>query len=211
MAIRYRRYDPKTKESCRLESGDISRFQECGIPVSTLKQWIKDGPKDFFTLPELELSATSLAQENLLLNSRINALQAEQELVSRTIKIFGFQIQYKRLPSSEAKSDILAAIKSAAQTISLQTCLAAIGLSSARYSHWIKRQVTCELKDQSSCPRVSPTKLTTFEIAKIKNLYLCKEFAHYSVLSLSWLGKKTGDIVASASTWSRVIRELGLN
>jgi hypothetical protein len=88
----------------------------------------------------------------------------------------------------------------------LEDCLEAIGLSSARYFHWIKRQVRCELMDQPSCPRVSPTKLTPGEITKIKDLYTSKDFLHYSVLSLSWLCKKTGQIIASASTWSRVIR-----
>lgn len=156
------------------------------------------------------MDISSSVQEILTLKSQINALQAKHELVSRTIKIFGFQIQYKRLPSPESKSDILTAIKTAVQTVSLETCLEVIGVSSDRYFHWIKKQVTCELNDQSSCPRVSPTKLTAGEITKIKDVYTTKDFAHYSVLSLSWLGKKTGEIIASASTWSRVIRELGL-
>jgi hypothetical protein len=83
----------------------------------------------------------------------------------------------------------LAAIESAAQAISLETCLETNSLSSARYFHWNKRQVSCELKDQPRCPRVSQTKLTTGEITKIKDLYTSKDFAHCSVLSLSWIGK----------------------
>ena len=209
MNVNYRRYDPRLKNLVA-ESGDIERFRKYGIPDSSLRQWLKDGPREFFTLPELEMDTAALVQENMSLKSQLDATHAKHDLVSRTIKIFGFQIQYKRLPSPESKSDILAAIKSAAQAMSLETCLEAIGLSSARYFHWIKRQVSCELKDQPSCPRVSPTKLTTGEITKIKDLYTSKDFAHYSVLSLSWLGKKTGQIIASASTWSRVIRELGL-
>ena len=209
MTVNYRRYDPRLKNLVA-ESKDIGRFRKDGIPDSSLRQGVKDGPREFFTLPELEMDTCALVQENMLLKSQVNALQAKHELVSRSIKIFGFQIQYKRLPSPESKSDILVAIKSAVQAMSLETCLEVIGLSSARYFHWIKRQVSCELKDQPSCPRVSPTKLTTGEITQIKDLYTSKDFAHYSVLSLSWLGKKSGQIIASASTWSRVIRELGL-
>ena len=209
MTTKYRRYDPRLKNLVA-RSGDIDRFKKYGIPASSLRQWVKDGPKDFFTLPEFEMDTSSLVQETLALKLQIQALQAKHELLSKTVKIFGFQIQYKRLPKPESKSDILAEIKSAMQTISLQVCLDLIGLSSARYFHWIKRQVTCELNDKSTCPRVSPTKLTAGEINKIKDLYTSKDFSHYSALSLSWLGKKTGDIVASASTWSRVIRELGL-
>ena len=151
-----------------------------------------------------------LVQENISLKSELDATHAKHDLVPRTIKIFGFQIKYKRLPSPESKSDILAAIKSAAQAMSLECCLEALGLNSARFFHRIKRQVSCELKDQPSCPRVSSTKFTSGEITKIKDIYTSKDFAHYSILWLSWLGKKTGDIIASASTWCRVIRELGL-
>ena len=205
MTVNYRRYDPRLKNLVA-ESGDIERFRKFGIPDSSLRQWVKDGSREFFTLPKLEMDTSALVQENMLLKSQVNALQAKHDLVSRTIKIFGFQIQYKRLPSPESKSDILAAIKSAVQAISLEHCLEAIGLSSARYFHWIKRQVSCELKDQPSCPRISPTKLTTSELNKIKDIYTSKDFAHDSVLSLSWPGKKTGQVIASASTWSRVIR-----
>ncbi len=66
------------------------------------------------------------------------------------------------------------------------------------------------LDDQSSCPRVSPSKLIATEVTKIKELYTAKEFAHYSTTALSWLARKTGEVVASPSTWSRVIRQLGL-
>jgi hypothetical protein len=156
------------------------------------------------------MDTPALVQENMSLKSQIDALEAKYDLVSRKIKIFWFQIQYKLLPSPESKTDILTAIKTAAKAISLEDCLESIGLSNARYFHWINRYVSCELKDQPSCPRVSPTELTTRELSKIKDLYTRKDLAHYRVLSLSWPGKKTGQIIAPASTWSRVIRELGL-
>jgi hypothetical protein len=48
------------------------------------------------------------------------------------------------------------------------------------------------------------------EIRKIQELYTSKDFSHYSIQALSWLAKKTGEVMASSSTWSRVIREHGL-
>ena len=205
----YRRYDPRLKNLVA-ESDDISRFFQLGIPKSTLRQWILNGRQDFFTIPELDLSATDLIQENLFLKSKLAAITAEQNLVLKTIKIFGFQIQYKRLPSSRAKGEIIAAIKNATEVLSLSSCLSAIGLTAARYHQWIKREVTCLLDEQSSCPRVSPTQLLRTEINKIRELFTAKDFSHYSATALSWLGKKTGDVIASPSTWSRVIRQLGL-
>jgi putative transposase len=48
------------------------------------------------------------------------------------------------------------------------------------------------------------------EIRKIQDLSISKDFSHYSIQALSWLGKKTGEVMASPSTWSRVIREFCL-
>ena len=52
--------------------------------------------------------------------------------------------------------------------------------------------------------------LVKSEMEKIREYFTSKDFSHYSVGSPSWLGKKTGDVIASPSTWSRVIRQLGL-
>ncbi len=206
----YRRYDPRLKNLVA-KSNDLSQFLALGIPVSTLRQWQKNGVLEFLTLPQFEINDVQLIQENLKLAARVDAITAEKTLIAKTITIFGFQIQYQRLPSAESKSEILAAIKGAASIIPLATCLELIGLSTARYHAWIKRQIKCLLLDQVSCPRISPTKLTTAEVAKIKSLYTSSEFAHYSMIALSWLAKKTGEVLASPSTWSRVVRHYGLS
>ena len=205
----YRCYDPRLRNLVA-ESRDIDRFRIYGIPRSTLREWIKNGPHNFFTLPELGMNSSELLEEVVNLKSRLAAVQAEQELLSKTIKIFGFQIQNKRLPSAHLKSEILITIKNAMTVISLQCCLEVIGLSVQRYFYWLKRQVACHLDDQPICPRISPTQSTIHEKRKMVDLYTSKDFAHYSVMALSWFGKRTGEVVASASTWSRVIRELGL-
>ncbi|MEI8027691.1 MAG: DDE-type integrase/transposase/recombinase, partial [Pseudomonadota bacterium] len=147
----------------------------------------------------------------MALKAKFAVVTAEHGLVLTTIKIFGFQIQYKRPPSSGAKEKILTAIKAASDSIPLSECLSAIGLTSARYHNWLKREVKCLLEDRPNCPRVSPTQLIRSEIRKIQDLYTSKDFSHYSIQSLAWLGKKSGEVMASPSTWSRVIRELGLN
>jgi hypothetical protein len=63
----------------------------------------------------------------------LDAACTEKELVGKTIKIFGFQIQYKRLPHASAKKELMGAITKASQMIGLQRGLEAIGLSAARY------------------------------------------------------------------------------
>ena len=105
----YTRYDPRLKNLVAT-SKDISKFYKYGIPTSTLRQWHLCGPVDFFTIPELNYSSAELLQENFLLKSQLEAVEAEYHLVKTTINIFGFQIQYRRLPSSTSKTDILAAL-----------------------------------------------------------------------------------------------------
>ena len=209
MAKTYRRYDPRLKNLVANAQG-IARFEHLGIPKSTLKEWVKAGAKDYFTLPELDVSQEDLLQENMELKSKLQTLTAQETLLMKTIRIFGFQIQYKRLPSAAAKTEILDALAEAVRVIPMLSCLKVIGLSLQRYRHWLKRQVRCHLEDQPSCPRITPTRLSVLEVLSIKRLYESRELAHLSTLSLSWLAKKTGEVFASPSTWSRVIRDLGL-
>ncbi len=147
----YRRYDPRLKNLVAT-SDDIRKFLKFGILLSTLREWKKNGVREFFTIPELELSTSELVSENMALKAKLAAVTAEHRLVLTTVRIFGFQIQYKRLPTSGAKEKILAAIKTASDSIPLSECLLAIGLTAARYHNWIKREVKCLLEDRPSCP-----------------------------------------------------------
>ena len=52
MTKTYRRYDPRLKNLV-IESGDVERFSRLGIPKSTLREWIRNGRQEFFSLPEL--------------------------------------------------------------------------------------------------------------------------------------------------------------
>ena len=63
-AMAYRRYDPRLKNLVA-KSNDLSQFLALGIPVSTLRQWQKNGVLDFFTLPQFELSDAQLRQKLL--------------------------------------------------------------------------------------------------------------------------------------------------
>jgi transposase InsO family protein len=192
------------------KSNDLQKFIDLGIPRSTLRQWQHAGPVEYFTIPELDYSSEQILQENISLKSTLDAACAEKELVGKTIKFFGFQIQYKRIPHASAKDELMGAITKAAQIIGLQRGLKAIGLSTARYHQWLKRQVSCLLDDQDSCPKISPSKLLPMETRKICELFCDPNFYHFSITALSWFAKRTSEVVASASTWSRVIKQFGL-
>jgi len=95
----YSRYDPCLKNLVA-ESGDISQFLRYGIPKSTLRERQGNGYQEFFTIPDLCQSSSELIKENRSLKSQFSAVKAEHDLFTTTIKIFGYQIQSKRRPSS---------------------------------------------------------------------------------------------------------------
>jgi hypothetical protein len=97
-----------------------------------------------------------------------------------------------------------------AKLIPLKETLNLIDMSSARYFSWIKRKVLCQLPDQSSCPKLNPTKITSSEKSVIRELVTSKEYIHFSICLLALYAKRTGAVVASISAWHRIIREQGL-
>jgi putative transposase len=205
----YRAYDHHVKEMIS-ESGDPSLFPTLNIPRSTAMSWIKKGLTPVLTLPSLMQPIQDLVKENEALRKEVEKSTAIQKLTRFTFWVFGFQIQYQRLPGEDSKEMILSAIDGATRFLSLKACLEVIGLSSARFHSWKKRQISCSLKDMGSCPRLIPTRLTMDEIGKIRDYATLDTFSHYSVMGLSWAAKKAGDVFASATTWSKVIKRLKL-
>ncbi len=191
----YRRYDWRLRNIIA-EAKDVSMFPELDIPTSTKRDRIRKGPIEVVSLPEFQTIHRELIEEVSRLKRTIMELEAKSNLVTRTIKIFGFQTQYMRLPSGFSKQDVLDAITAAAKLVPLQTCLEAIGMSLTRFRHWTRRQIQCRLKDEPSCPRSVPGRLTAVEIQAIKTLVKNPDYAHYSILSLSLLAKRIGKVFA---------------
>lgn len=82
--------------------------------------------------------------------------------------------------------------------------------STARYHSWVKRQLKCLLPDQSSCPKLSPIKITRNETNTIKELVTAKEYAHFSINSLAMLAKRQQLVFASVAAWYRIVRKFNL-
>jgi hypothetical protein len=119
-------------------------------------------------------------------------------------------MQYVRVAAGELKEKLLQTITNATLYVPLKECLETIGLTAARYHSWIRRQVKCLLPDQSTCPKLSPTKLTSKETLAIKELVTAKEYAHFSIYSLSMFAKRNQMVFASVSAWYRIARAFNL-
>jgi hypothetical protein len=77
------------------------------------------------------------------------------------LRVSKVQLDYERLPDGDAKRILLRAIERAGTVLPLNVALRIARLSSSRYHSWCRAEDGCELDDQSSCPRVVPTRLNS--------------------------------------------------
>jgi transposase InsO family protein len=204
-----RTYDIRLRNAIA-RTGDPDLFPDLNIPRSTALQWIREGVKEVVTHPSLGKSCDALTEENAALQKKCSAEKAKNELVNISLSVTGFQMQYMRVAAGELKAKLLDAIDTAKAHLSLKDCLESIGLTAARYHSWVKRQIKCLLPDQSTCPKLSPTKITSKETLAIKELVTAKEYTHFSINSLAMFAKRQELVFASVSAWYRIVREFNL-
>ena len=111
----------------------------------------------------------------------------------------------QRVPDAAAKRSILDAVAHATKAIPLAVALRVLRLSAARYHEWNKRPQDCSLDDRTSCPRTSPTQLTTKEISDIKDMVVSQKYRHMGIRSLALRAQRIGRVFVSPSTWRRLI------
>jgi hypothetical protein len=167
------------------EAQNQNLFPELKILRSTALSWVRNDAVDVVSLPQLRSSDEKLIIENQSLRQKVEQLSAEKELAVTTFRLFGLQIQYKRLPKGDAKSLLLEAITKAQKTLALEECLKAIQLSKPRFHAWTKKKLICKLADKRSYPKSTPTRLTFDEISKVKGWLMDKSKFHYSIFAVS--------------------------
>ena len=165
------RYDHRPRNAI-VETGNPNLFPELSIPQSTARDWIRKGKAKVITASEFECTQAELAGRVRELEIELACVKAKSELLKGTTSIFGFSIQYLRLKSSSAKESLLKLIDSTAKKIPLNECLHFIGLSMSRFKAWKVRARKCDLSDKNGCTKLSPTKMLSTEIQKIKDYVL---------------------------------------
>ena len=203
------RYDHRLRNAI-VETGNVNLFPELSIPPSTARDWIRKGQANVITASEFECTQTELAAKVRKLQEELACVKAKSELLQGTTSIFGFSVQYMRLKTAAAKESLLKLIDSTAEKIPLDDCLHFIGLSVSRFKAWKVRVRKCELSNKNGCTKLSPTRMLSAEIQKIKDYVLNPDFRHFSISSLSILAKRNGDVSVSPASWYRVIKEHGL-
>jgi len=203
-----RTYDYRIQEAI-CETGDRDLFPDLEIPRSTIRSWIHRGVPDVVTSDLVARDRADLLAEIQQLHHRTALLGAVVGLLIAMLRISKVQLDYERLPDGDAKRILLRAIERAGKVLSLRATLRIARLSSSRYHSWCRAKAGCELDDQSSGPRVVPTRLTPSELEAMQEMVESDDHRHMSLRGLALHAQRIGKIFASPSTWYRLVRIAG--
>ena len=104
---------------------------------------------------------------------------------------------------------MLRAIASATGLLSLSTVLRIVGVSTARYHAWRRKEDGCGLDDPPSCPKSTPSQLTRDEVSTMRDFVESESYREIAVQNLALYAQRLGKLFASASTWYKMIRRRG--
>ena len=203
-----RSYDHRIQEAI-CESGDRDLFPELNIPRSTIRSWIHRGLPDVVTCDPTARDRADLVAEIHQLHHRTALLGAVVGLLIAMLRVSKVRLDYERLPEAGAKRILLRAIERAGKALPLSATLRITRLSASRYHSWCRSQDECELDDQSSCPRIVPTRLTHSEVETMQEMVEGDDYRHMSLRGLALHAQRIGKIFASPSTWYRLVKIAG--
>ena len=202
------RYDHRLRDLVQ-RTGDVTIATNLGIPRSTAREWLRKTPTVVVSLDVTNQKTAELQREVLELRRRVKKLTALLRLVVVLLRTSGFRLTHERLPDGRAKVRILRAIDHVCPLVPLRAILRFLRLSPSRFHAWRRLQHGCALDDQSSCPHMSPHRLTPAEIQTIRGMVTAVEYRHVPTGTLAILAQRLGKVWASPSTWYRLVRTYG--
>ena len=191
------------------ETGDAAIATRLGVPKSTVSGWIRRSPRDVVSTSGLDESAAELRIRVARLEKRVHRLAAMLRILFALVRILQPDLTRLRVPNGSDKRRLLLAIDRSRGVLGVRRVLRAIGLSLSRLGAWQRAAKGCELEDQSSCPAFSPQGLTPGEVSTIGAMVTSPDYRHVPTGRLALLAQRTGKVIASPSTWYRLVRERG--
>lgn len=215
MSVR-RSYDHRFRQAI-CETGDTRMFDSVvPIPRSTAKSWIRRGRANIVSLDEGEFEVVELRERVAKLARQIEKHRRTTRILVAVIRLqrtelntSGFSFENQRIPEAAAKARVVAAITHATTILPLVIVLRLLRLSSARFHAWMRAQTECGLADRSSCPKTFPSQLTADEMMAMKQRVTSEAYRHMPITTLALFAQRVGKVFASASTWSKKVRERG--
>ena len=206
-----RSYDHRLRDAIAA-TGNADLFRDVAIPASTRRTWARGEVRPVVaSVPsvDVELEVYELLEQVDNLRQRAKVQAAIIGLLVRVLSFRGGKLDGDRLPDGETKSAVLRAIASATGLLSLSTVLRIVGVSTARYHAWRRKEDGCGLDDQPSCPKSTPSQLTRDEVSTMRDFVESESYRHIAVQNLALYAQRLGKLFASASTWYKMIRRRG--
>ena len=179
------------------------------VPYNTAVCWIRRGPQDVVALEPDEFREALLLDRISRLERQNATLRALVVLLITVMRIIGVDLERARVPNADDKLKLLKAIKSARRALPIAVATKIIGISPARYHSWVRAEASCSLDDESSCPKSQPTRINAREINIMHTLVMAADLLHMPIRTLALYAQRTGQVVACASTWFRIIADRG--
>jgi len=203
-----RTYDDRIQEAI-CETGDRDLFPELNIPRSTIRSWIHRGTTDVVSCDLTDDDRGELVAEIEGLRRRTALLGAIIGLLIAMLRASKIQLDYERLPEGAAKRILVRAIKRSERVMPLSAAPRITRLSASRYPGWCRTEAGCDLDDQTSCPRVVPTRLTPSEVETVREMVESVDHRPMSLRALALHAQRIGKILVSPSTGYRLVRNAG--
>lgn len=178
--VRQQVYDHRLRALVR-QTGDMRIATAAGVPRSTAAGWLRRELHSVVSADVLDMAESDLRAEVVKLRCRVRTLSA----------VLG----------------LLRAAGRARKVLPTSAVLKILGISSSRYTAWVRAEQGCDLDDRATCPRSTPTQLTPDEVRVIHAMVASDAYRHVPTGRLALLAQRMGKVFASPSTWYRPVRD----
>ena len=137
-----RSYDHRLRDAIAA-TGNADLFRDVAIPASTRRTWARGEVRPVVaSVPsvDVELEVYELLEQVDNLRQRAKVQAAIIGLLVRVLRFRGGKLDGDRFPDGETKSAVLRATASATDLLSLSTVLRIVGVSTARYHAWRRKE-----------------------------------------------------------------------
>ncbi len=211
----------KTKRNKRTYHTSIIIMAKLGIlpekikatlPTSTYHDFIN---KDYsntigWKIEEFEyfIKRRHLFNKIKILEEKIHKWKSRNHLKNM---IIWYLKNYKNKSEIKIKRVIVKTVKKVSKFIAKAKILKELNMSASTYSRY-KKEVNSYCKESpiKKCYSKHPNQLSITEQKNILDLCNKKEFSHYYLINLYWLGKRLNKIACDKSTFYKYVKKLGI-
>ena len=204
--VRQQVYDHRLRDLVR-QTGDIGIATAAGVPRSTAAGWLRRDLQSVVTVAVLDMSESDLRAEVVKLRGRVRTLSAVLGLLVAVLRVSDRRMARIDFSGRTTRARLLRAAGRARKVLPTSAVLKILGISSSRYTAWVRAEQGCDLDDRATCPRSTPTQLTPDEVRAIQAMVTSDGYRHVPTGRLAVLAQRMGKVFASPSTWCRLVRD----